>query len=57
MAVDLNSVRDNLTEEELLFAEADAAALGMSLHEYMRMCIREGAERELSETVSIRVVH
>jgi hypothetical protein len=41
-------VKVNLSDEQQVFAEADAAALGMTLHEYLRMVMVEQAELVLA---------
>jgi hypothetical protein len=42
MTLGLDAIKRNLTDEELVFFEADAAARGMSETTYAAMCIREG---------------
>ena len=50
MYADPLSIRITLNEEEQAFAEADAAALGMSMGEYLRMAFVEQARIELGES-------
>jgi hypothetical protein len=40
--MNIDAIKRGLTDEELVFFEADAAAAGMTEAEYAAMCIRKG---------------
>lgn len=51
------TVKLRLNEEEHAFAKADAAALGMEFHDYLRMLVVEGALFELGDDAVMPLVH